>query len=68
MGNNGSRHPSPQATIGDNVLTIAKTAIQVAGAAPVPGVKVGGDILLTIIKLCEAVAQKRHDPFYSGIK
>ena len=47
--------------------TAAKSAIHAASAAPVPGASVGGDILIAIINLCEAVAQKRHYPFRGAI-
>lgn len=48
--------------------SIVKSAIRAATSAPVSGVAVGGDLLIAIISLSEAVAQKRHYPFRSVIK
>ena len=58
----------PTPAMGNHVSAAAKSAIRAAGSAPVPGVKVGGELLVAIISLCEAVAQKRHYPFPSAIK
>ena len=56
------------AAMGSASSSIAKSVIRAATSAKVSGVAVGGDLLIAIINLSDAVAQKRHYPFRGVIR
>ena len=59
---------SRTSAMGIHASTISKSIIRGPGSAPIPGVNVAGDILIAIMSLSEAAAQKRHYPFRTAVQ